>query len=210
MDFAAARRAMVDSQLRPSAVTDPLVVAAMATVAREDFVPASARAIAYIDRIVPLSAGRGLSPAAATGRMLVELEPHPRERALVVGAGSGYSAAVLAEMGLAVVALESDPELLAALRNVDGISVVEGALETGAPSEAPFDIILVDGQIEDLPEALVDQLRTGGRLAVCMADKGVGRLMAGTRSVHGFGLKSFADASMAPLPGFARPRVFTF
>lgn len=210
MDFAAARRAMVDSQLRPQAVTDPRVVAAMAVVPREKFVPAGAEAVAYIDRIVPLKPGRGLSPPASIGRMLVELEPKPGQRALVVGAGTGYSAAVLAEMGLNVTAVESDPELVQRLRSLPGVTVVEGDLEKGAPGASPFDVILVDGMIEELPDDLPAQLKVGGRLAACLLEGGVPRLMVGTRSAHGFGLKSFADSSMAPLPGFARPHAFTF
>jgi protein-L-isoaspartate(D-aspartate) O-methyltransferase len=210
MDFAQARRAMVDSQLRPQAVTDPLVVAAMATVPREAFVPAASAASAYIDRIVPIGNGRALSPAASLGRLLTELQVGAGERVLVVGAGSGYSSAVLAHMSLEVVAVESDPALFAQLRNLAGITAHQGPLEEGAPSHAPFDLILVDGQVEQLPDALVEQLRTGGRLAVCLLENGVPRLMIGTRSVHGFGLKSLADASMAPLPGFARAAVFTF
>lgn len=210
MDFAAARRAMVDSQLRPQAVTDPRVVAAMASVPREEFVPADAREIAYIDRVVPIAPGRGLSPPASVGRMLVELEPRPGERALVVGAGSGYSAAVLAEIGCDVVAVESDASLAGPLGTLTGVTKVEGPLEEGAAGFGPFDLILVDGQIEDLPHTLVEQLKVGGRLAACLVEGGVARLMAGTRTAHGFGLKSFADSSMAPLPGFEKPRVFTF
>ncbi|WP_300975079.1 protein-L-isoaspartate O-methyltransferase [Sphingomonas sp. LHG3406-1] len=210
MDFAQARRAMVDSQLRPQAVTDPLVVAAMAGVARETFVPEASAPIAYIDRMVPIAPGRALSPPASVGRMLVELGCRTGEKALIVGAGTGYSAAVLAEMGLDVIAVESDPVLLGRLRKVEGITIVEGPLEAGAPDCGPYDVILVDGQIEDLPEALVEQLKVGGRLGACLVEGGVPRLMAGTRSIHGFGLKSLADASMAPLPGFARPAVFTF
>lgn len=210
MDFAQARRAMVDSQLRPQAVNDPLVVAAMASVPREAFVPESAAPVAYIDRMVPLGNGRTLSPAASLGRMLTELRCRKGERVLVVGAGSGYSSAVLSEMGLDVVALESEPALLEQLQRINGITVQAGPLEEGAPDHAPFDLVLVDGQIEQLPDALVEQLKPGGRLAACLIQNGVPRLMTGTRSVHGFGLKSFADASMAPLPGFARPAVFTF
>ena len=210
MDFAQARRAMVDSQLRPQAVTDPLVVAAMATVPREAFVPQGSAAIAYIDRMVPLDGGRMLSPAASLGRMLTEMRCRKGERVLVVGAGTGYSSAVLAGMGLEVVAVENDAALLDQLGTVSNITVHAGALEEGAPAAAPFDLILVDGQIEQLPDALVEQLKPGGRLAVCLVEQGVPRLMVGTRSVHGFGLKAVADASMAPLPGFARPAVFTF
>ena len=210
MDFAQARRAMVDSQLRPQAVTDPLVVAAMATVPREAFVPQGSSAIAYIDRMVPLGGGRSLSPAASLGRMLTEMRCRMGERVLVIGAGTGYSSAVLAEMGLEVVAVENDPALLDKLRSLPDVTVHAGLLEEGAASAAPYDLILVDGQIEQLPDAIVDQLKPGGRLAACLVENGVPRLMVGTRSVHGFGLKTFADASMAPLPGFARPAVFTF
>jgi protein-L-isoaspartate(D-aspartate) O-methyltransferase len=142
--------------------------------------------------------------------MLTELRCHSGERALVVGAGSGYSSAVLAHMGLSVVAVENDPVLLEQLRALPGVTVHAGPLEEGAPAQAPFDLILVDGEVDQLPDALVDQLRTGGRLSACLVQNGVPRLVLGTRSIHGFGLKSFADASMAPLPGFARPAVFTF
>lgn len=102
MDFKAARRAMVDSQLRPQAVTDPLVIAAMATVTREQFLPEDGRALAYVDRVVALGDGRFLSPPATLGRLLTELEPRPAERALVIGTAPAYAAAVLREMGLQV------------------------------------------------------------------------------------------------------------
>jgi protein-L-isoaspartate(D-aspartate) O-methyltransferase len=115
MDFAAARRAMIDCQLRPQAVTDPLVITAMAVVPREEFVPAEIRALAYIDRSLPLGNGRAMDPPVTVGRMLTELQARPGERVLVVGAETGYTAAVLAEMGLDVTALESDPALLAQL-----------------------------------------------------------------------------------------------
>lgn len=210
MDFAQARRAMVDSQLRPQAVTDPLVVSAMAVVPREAFVPQASAAIAYIDRMVPLGDGRSLSPAASLGRMLTELRCRAGERVLVIGAATGYSSAVLTEMGLQVIAVENDPALLDRLRALPGVVVHDGPFEVGAPDQGPFDLILVDGQVEQLPDTLVDQLKPGGRLAICLAENGVPRLMVGTRSAHGFGLKAVADAPMAPLPGFARPAVFTF
>lgn len=210
MDFAAARRAMVDSQLRPQAVTDPLVIAAMAVVPRENFVPSAGRPLAYIDRIVPLAGGRGISPPATLGRMLTELEPKPGERVLVVGAGTGYSAAVFAEMGLQVVAVESQPDLIESLRQVPGVEVIVGPLEAGAPDAGPFDLVLVDGTVELIPDTLIEQIRPGGRLGACMMERGVPRLVIGRRSEHGFGVKSFADASAATLPGFTRPKAFTF
>jgi protein-L-isoaspartate(D-aspartate) O-methyltransferase len=111
-------------------------------------------------------------------------------------------------MGLDVVAVETDPALLEQLRAVPGLTLHAGPMEQGAPAHAPFDLILVDGQIDQIPDALADQLRIGGRLSACLVEGGVPRLVLGTRSIHGFGLKSFADASMGPLPGFARPAAF--
>src|SRR3990170_399325 len=126
-DFAGARRAMVDSQLRPEGVVDSAVVEAIAALPRENFVPAAARAFAYGDRPVPLGNGRALAPPAVTGRLLSELEPRRGERALVVGAGSGYSAALLNSLGLEVIALESDVGLASLARVAcSEIEVVEG------------------------------------------------------------------------------------
>ncbi|MFC7537363.1 protein-L-isoaspartate O-methyltransferase [Sphingomonas sp. GCM10030256] len=211
MDFSAARRAMIDSQLRPQAVTDPTVIAAMAIVPREEFVPAASKPLAYIDRNLPLGEGRALPPPVTLGRMLTELAPLRGEKALVVGAASGYAAAVLAEMGLDVVALENDPQLLEQLGRLAGrIRVASGELAAGVPDAAPFDIVLIDGQVEYIPDALIDQLKTDGRLGACLLENGVGRLVVGRRSFHGFGVKSVADTSAPPLPGFQRPRVFSF
>ena len=122
-DFSLARRAMVDSQLRPEAVTDRGVLAAMATVERERFVPEQARALAYFDRPLRLAPDRAMMPPAALGRLLSELAPRPGERALVVGSGTGYAAAVLREIGLDVVALESDEALASSAREA-GIETV--------------------------------------------------------------------------------------
>lgn len=210
MDFAAARRAMIDSQLRPEAVTDPLVLAAFASVPRERFVPEQSRALAYIDRNVPLGNGRAMNPPATTGRLLTELAPRPGERALVVGAETGYTAAVLAEMGLDVTALESDPALFEQLSALPGIRTVQGELSRGVADGAPYDLIVIDGAVDFIPDDIVDQLAPGGRLGACLVERGVQRLVVGRRSVHGFGTKSFADAAAAPLPGFSRPPVFTF
>ena len=210
MDFAAARRAMIDSQLRPQAVTDPLVITAMAVVPREQFVPEKSRALAYIDRPLPLGAGRAMDPPVTVGRMLSELRPQPGEHVLVVGAETGYTAAVLAEMGLEVTAVEEDPALFSRLAAVPGIRAVQGELTRGAADGAPYDLIIIDGAVEFIPDAIVDQLAPGGRLGACLVERGVQRLVIGRRSRHGFGTKSIADAAAAPLPGFIRPRVFTF
>ena len=208
-DFSLARRAMVDSQLRPEAVTDRGVLAAMATVERERFVPEAARALAYFDRPLPLSNGRAMMPPAALGRLLSELAPRPGERALIVGSGTGYSAALLLAIGLEVVALESDEFLASSARDA-GIETVTGNLAEGWKKGAPYDVILLDGAVEEIPSTMIKQLAPDGRLAGATLDRGVTRLVIGRAVGDSFGLRSLADADVDSLPGFERPRAFTF
>lgn len=210
-DFVAARRTMIDSQLRPEGVADPALVNAIASLPREKFVPESARSLAYGDRLVPLGNGRALAPPAVTGRLLGELEPRRGERALVVGAATGYSAALLEALGLEVTALESDPALAAMARAaLPDIDLVEGDLAAGYPAGAPYDIILIDGAIEHIPPEITAQLVEGGRIAAVIVDRGVGRLTVGRNAGGRVGLRTIADADVAPLPGFERPKAFTF
>jgi protein-L-isoaspartate(D-aspartate) O-methyltransferase len=208
-DFAAARLAMVESQLRPQGVTDRGVLLAMGEVPRETFVPADARALAYADRAVPLGDGRFLTAPATLGQLLTQMMPLRGQRALVVGAGTGYSSAVLAAVGLEVVALESSTELAASARDA-GLQVVEGPLEAGHRKGAPFDQILIDGAVEAIPDALIDQLAEGGRLGAALIDRGISRLVVGRKAGGGFGYLSIADAGAPRLPGFTRPMAFTF
>lgn len=187
-DFAAARRAMIDSQLRPQGVTDSAVLSVMARVPREDFVPQSARAIAYGDRPLDLGNGAALMPPAALARLLTELHPRPGERALVVGSGNGYSEAVLQALGLAVDTTAG----LAGLGN------------------STYDIVLFDGAVEEIPNDVASRLAPGGRLGIAVADNGVTRLAIGKLAGGALGLRRFADSDVPLLPGFARPRAFTF
>lgn len=208
-DFNLARRTMVDNQLRPQGVTDRGVLAAMGKLERERFVPETARALAYFDRSVRIGEGRWLMPPAALGRLLTEVEPRPGERAIVVGSGTGYSAAVLREAGLDVVALESDAGL-AALAQSAGVDTVVGALRDGWSKGAPYDLILLEGAVEEVPAALASQLAPGGRVAGAIVDRGVARLSVGTSAGGSIGWRSLADSDVEPLPGFERPRAFTF
>lgn len=208
-DFAAARRAMVESQLRPVGVTDAAVLEAMDRVPRERFVPENSRPLAYSDRSLPLGSGRYLAPPAVLGQLLTQMAPAKGERALVIGAGSGYSAAVLAAIGCEVVALESDPELAARARGL-GIDIVEGRLADGHRPGAPFDLILIDGAVEFLPEPILAQLADGGRLGTALIENGISRLIVGQKVREAFGHLSISDAGVAPLPGFSRPRGFRF
>jgi len=208
-DFSLARRAMVDNQLRPEGVTDRGVLAAMGSVERERFVPERARALAYFDRPLKIAEGRAMMPPAALGRLLSELTPVAGERALIVGSGTGYSAALLKEIGLDVIALES-AERLSAAASAAGIETVSGELAKGWDKGAPYDLILLDGAVEYVPAALAKQLRDGGRLAGAIVDRGVTRLVVGRVSGGALGLRSIADADVDILPGFERPRAFTF
>jgi protein-L-isoaspartate(D-aspartate) O-methyltransferase len=208
-DFAAARAAMVECQLRPQGVTDVAVLDAMGTVERERFLPAHTRPLAYVDRAVAIGDGRFLPAPSVLGQLLTQMMPERGQKALVVGAGTGYAAAVLAVMGLDVVALESSAEL-ATMARANGLKVVEGPLEGGYRKAAPYDHILIDGAVEYVPEELIEQLGEGGRLGAGLVDRGVTRLIVGRKSGIAFGYLSVADAGVPALPGFSRPRAFTF
>jgi protein-L-isoaspartate(D-aspartate) O-methyltransferase len=208
-DYSAARAVMVDSQLRPQGVSDPAVLLAMATVPREKFVPDHSRPLAYVDRAVAIGPGRFLVAPAVLGRLLTQMALERGQRALVVGAGSGYSAALLDAMGLEVVAVESAPDLAGKARQL-GMEVIEGPLEAGHRSGAPYDQVLIDGAVQLIPDAIIAQLADGGRLGAALLDRGVTRLIVGRKSGGAFGYLSIGDAGVPALPGFTRPKAFTF
>ena len=187
-DFALARRAMVDSQLRPQGVTDRAVLAAMASLPREGYVPVGARASAYGDRAIVVDGGAMLPPTPLA-LLLNAAAPKPGERALVVGAAPAYSAALLRAIGLLV------PQAGAA-------APVEPA--------GPFDLIVVEGAVSDLPAALVQSLAPGGRIVTGLIENGVTRLAVGREAGGAIVLTSFADSDIAPLAAFTRPAAFTF
>ena len=204
------RAAMVDSQLRTSDVIDPAIVAAMGAVAREDHVPPAMAGVAYMDRAIPLGGGRALNAPLVTGRLLVAAALRPGMRVLLVGAATGYAAACLAALGTKVVALEESADLAAMAPADDRIAWTSGPLAAGAPGQAPFDRIIVEGAIEALPAALADQLAEGGRLVAAIRDGAVSRLVLGVKTGGTLALRPFADMDVAPLPGFARPAGFRF
>jgi protein-L-isoaspartate(D-aspartate) O-methyltransferase len=211
-DFEAMRRAMVASQLRTTAVNDARVVEAMRAVPRERHVPAARRALAYVDTLVPLGGGRWLNPPMVTGRLLTAAETQAGDRVLLVGAATGYTAAVLALLVASVTALEEDAALLKLARETPlaNVTLAEGPLAAGVEGDAPYDLILIDGAVETIPPALIAQLAEGGRLTGALIENGVSRLVVGRKAGGGFGLTAFADAEAAPLPGFAPPPAFSF
>lgn len=210
-DFEAMRHAMVASQLRTTAVDDPRVIAALTRVPREDFVPADRRAVAYADAVQPLGNGRYLNTPMASARLVNAAAIAAGERVLIVGAATGYVAALVALLGAQVVALEPDPALAAQGRaGTPQAEWVSGPLEAGAPDHAPYDAVVIDGAVEQVPAALVDQLAITGRMTCGIVDRGVTRLAVGRRGGSGFALRPFADAEIVGLPGFAIIREFAF
>lgn len=213
-NFRAMRRAMVESQLRTSDVNDPEIIEAILAEPRENYLPEARRSAAYIDRAVPLGAGRALNPPLATARLLVAAAPRPGERVLLIGAATGYAAALLARLGCDVVAVEEEASLAAhakaQLADWAGISFTTGPLAKGAKKDGPYDILFVDGAVEELGDALIEQLKVDGRAVFARADRGVTRLCVGTRTAGGFGARAFVDSEAVTLPGFAKPRSFTF
>jgi protein-L-isoaspartate(D-aspartate) O-methyltransferase len=211
--FEPMRRAMVASQLRTTGVNDPRVVEAMGDVPRERFVPPERLALAYADALVPVAPGRALNPPMAVGRLLTEARLRGHERALVIGAATGYSAAVLARLVASVVALEEDGELFAFARKAldgSGVELVKGPLARGYAKAAPYDFILIDGAVEQVPLAIVEQAADGAVIALALLEEGVSRLAVGRVVAGAFGATIFADAETAPLPGFEKPRGFSF
>lgn len=212
-NFEQMRRAMVASQLRTTGVNDPRVLAAMGSVPRERFVPPERAAIAYADALVPLGDGRQLNSPMALGKLLTEAAPQPGERAMVIGAGTGYAAAVLARLVGSVVAVEEDGALAARAKAAlagAGVTLIEGPLVEGYRQGAPYDLILIDGAVEYVPGTLIDQLAEGGRLASGVVEQGVQRLAIGRRAGEGFGMTAFSDVAAAVVPGFLKPRAFSF
>jgi protein-L-isoaspartate(D-aspartate) O-methyltransferase len=212
-NFEHMRRAMVANSLRTTGVNDPRVLAAMGAVPRERFVPRERIGIAYADTLVPLGNGRDLNSPLALGRMLTEAAPQDGERVLVIGAATGYAAAVMARLAGSVVATEEDPALVEWARTAlagTGVKLVEAPLSHGYVTGAPYDLILIDGAVEVVPETIIEQLVDGGRLATGILDRGVSRIAIGRRVGKGFGLAPMTDSASAILPGFAKPRAFSF
>lgn len=217
MDFAAARRTMVDCQILPSRVTDQRVIDAMGDLPRELFVPSDKRSLAYVDESLPLGDGRYLMEPMIAARMLQALELKPTDVALSIGSGSGYSIALLGRVLDTVVAIESNSGLMQlAIKNlaeleIDNVAIIEGPLNAGAPKQAPYDVIFFDGAVSEVPSVISGQLAEGGRL-IAMVEKSNGLCCAHLMTCfHGVvSGRDLFDASTPLLPGFEREATFTF
>lgn len=222
VDFSTLRTRMVDSQVRTTDVTDLAIIDAMLSVPREKFVPARWRELAYIDTDVEIDAGssdrgaRYLMEPSPFAKLLQLASIKPGDFVLDVGTGTGYSAAILSKIASSVVALESDPTLasgaaerLAAL-GCDNVAVVEGNLAAGHASEAPYDVIVVEGAVQRPPEGLFGQLRDGGRLVVIEGLGNTGVAKAYIRDGETVAGRPAFNAAVRLLPGFEVEPSFTF
>ncbi|MBI1181817.1 MAG: methyltransferase domain-containing protein [Alphaproteobacteria bacterium] len=215
-DFAAARKQMVDSQLLPNRVTNARLIGAMGAVPREAFLPRSLRGVAYVDEDLQVAPGRYVMEPMVFGRLLQEAHVRETDAVLDIGCATGYSAAVLARLASVVVAVEEDAETAEraseylAQAGVENAAVITGPLSEGYPAQAPYDVIVVEGAVQQVPAGILDQLAEGGRLVTVVAGRGIGKATLFTRIGGVIGHRELFDAGVPMLLGFERETGFVF
>ncbi|MGH1369406.1 MAG: protein-L-isoaspartate O-methyltransferase family protein [Maritimibacter sp.] len=213
-DFQTLRTTMVDTQVRPSDVTKFPIIDAMLSVPREAFVPDARVAAAYADTVIDLGAGREMFDARTLAKMLDEVAIEPTDLVLDLGAGLGYGAAVLARMADFVVAVEEDEsmardaEAKLAAAGADNVAVITGALNEGAAKHGPYDVIIVEGAVQDVPAAIKDQLQDGGRIIALFNEGNLGRVKLGLKRDGNLSWRFAFNASGTILPGFETKKTF--
>lgn len=216
MDYARARDLMVESQVRPSDVTDLRIIHAMRTLPRERFAPPHKRTLAYADMEVEVADGRRLLRPRDLGKLIQALAPQGRERGLEIAGATGYGAAVLAACCREVVSLDPDPNLSFAARaalesaGVMNVQTVSTTLVDGWADAAPYDVILLNGAVEVVPDAWLAQLAPGGRLGVIVRDGAAGAARIYTRADNAVAYRVAFDAFPAIAPGLTKPPAFAF
>jgi protein-L-isoaspartate(D-aspartate) O-methyltransferase len=217
MNIELARFNMIEQQIRPWDVLDPAVLELLAVVKREDFVPLAYKAMAFVDTEVPLPGGQCMLAPKVEARLLQELAVRKHERVLEIGAGSGYMAALLAHKAQHVTTFEIRPELVRMASDnlrrggVMNAKVVEGDGARGLPSDAPMDVIVLSGSVADVPMALLEQLKVGGRLAAIVGQQPVMRATLVRRTAdHGYESTILFDTVAQRLEGFPEPTRFHF
>ena len=214
-DYETLRRIMVDTQVRPNDVTEYPIIEAFLHVPRERFAPAGLEPAAYLGENLPLGGGRVMLEPRTLAKMLDALDVRPDDLALVVGAGTGYSAAIMARLAAAVVAVEEDDALAAEARSAladagaDTVVLEQGPLVEGAPSHGPYDVLLIEGGVETVPEALVEQVNEGGRIGALFVSGEFGEVRIGHRRAGATDWRSAFNAGAPLLQSFRKPAVFT-
>jgi protein-L-isoaspartate(D-aspartate) O-methyltransferase len=215
-DFAAARRHMVDGQVRTADVTDLRILAAMLEIPRENFVPSAATGLAYLDLDLAVgeAGARRLLKPMVLAKLIHAADVASSDQVLDVGCSTGYAAAILSRIAGQVIALEQDSGLAqtarAALASQRNVSVVSGSLISGWPQGAPYDVILLEGATEIAPQPFLSQLKDGGRLVCVLGSDPGAKAMLYRRSGEELGGRPIFDASAAVLPGFGKTPVFAF
>ncbi|MFK7752750.1 MAG: protein-L-isoaspartate O-methyltransferase [Sedimentitalea sp.] len=213
-DFAARRRMMVDTQVRPSDVTKFPIIDAMLSVPREVFVPDAQREAAYADATLDLGDGRVLVEPRTLAKMLDAVDVSNDELVLDIGCGYGYSSAIVARMAQAVVAVEEDADIAQEAQSLlsgigaDNVVLHAGPLAEGAAEHGPYDVILVQGGVENVPAAITDQLKDGGRIACLYMDGALGSLRVGYKSANRISWRFEFNAGAPVLAGFTRQQDF--
>ncbi|MCA0045116.1 protein-L-isoaspartate O-methyltransferase family protein [Celeribacter litoreus] len=213
-DFAQLRTTMVDTQVRPSDVTKYPIIEAMLTVPREQFVPDAKRAGAYVGEHVDLGNGRVVLDARVLAKMLDSLDIQKDELVLDLGCGLGYSSAVIARMAEAVIAVEEDEELAkeaaAALtaNGSDNVVVETGAIAAGAAAHGPYDVVILQGGVEELPDGILSQVKENGRICVIFLDGALGTVRMGYKIDGKITWRMVFNATAPVLPGFEKRAEF--
>lgn len=215
-DFDLRRRMMVDTQVRPSDVTEFPIIDAMSSVPREAFVPRDLVEAAYADQHIPLGAGRVILEPRLFSKMLDALNLSRNDLVLDIGSGYGYSAAIIARIAEAVVAIEDDPDRvgeaqgLLSQHHADNVVLHEGALADGAPDHGPYDAIVVEGGVETLPAAIPAQLKDGGRIVCVFMEGALGTVRLGYKTDSAVSWRSVFNGGAPVLPGFEKTVDFAF
>jgi len=215
-EFAAARAHMIDCQLRPSEVNDERVIAAIDAVARELFVPKAKRSFAYVDEDIAVSDSRYLMEPMVFARLLVAANIQSDELVLDVACATGYSTAVISHLADAVVGLEEDEAFITSAEKrlgeleVMNAAIVKGDPKAGVAKQGPFDVIMIEGAVSEVPDALIKQLKDGGRLLCVKMHRGVGRAHIVTMNSDIPAARDLFDANIPMLPGFEAKESFQF